>query len=174
MVKSALARKFNYMRRISFMLKVLQRNLALAKKKQEKAWRAAILHKQHTLQRGFTAFRFLEAIGQHKERRLHGLLQKKAAQTMRLVFQELARHREVRQDRRIQAAMAQLKYEKGLLLRHLQLLKQTTAELGVKNRKKANMAARAERHFRKRITGQVVRELVRHARKSGQDRAKVT
>ena len=37
MVKSALARKFNYMRRISFMLKVLQRNLALAKKKQEKA-----------------------------------------------------------------------------------------------------------------------------------------
>ena len=70
--------------------------------------------------------------------------------------------------------MAQLKYEKGLLLRHLRLLKQTTAELGVKNWKKANMAARAERHFRKRITGQVVRELVRHARKSGQDRAKVT
>ena len=72
---------------------------------------------------------------------------------MRLVFQELVRRREVRQDRRIQAAMAQLKYEKGLLLRHLQLLKQTTAELGVKNQKKANMVARAERHFRKRVMG---------------------
>ena len=45
MVKSALARKFNYMRRITFMLNVFKQNLALSKKKQETAWRAAILHR---------------------------------------------------------------------------------------------------------------------------------
>ena len=69
--------------------------------------------------------------------------------------------------------MAHLKYEKGLLLRHLRLLKQITTAQGAKNQKKANMIARAERHFRKRVTSQVIRELVRHARKSGQDRVKV-
>ena len=35
------------------------------------------------------------------------------------------------------------------------------------------MIARAERHFRKHSTSRVIRALVRHARKSGQDRAKV-
>ena len=93
--------------------------------------------------------------------------------TMRLVFQELTRYREARQDRRIQAAMAHLKYEKGLLLRHLRLLKQITAELGIKSQRKTNMVARAERHFRKRTTSKIMRELTRHARRSGLDRAKV-
>ena len=84
-----------------------------------------------------------------------------------LIFQELVKRREIKQDRRIQVAMAHLKYEKGLVLRHIRLLKEVTTVQGVKNQKKANMVARAERHFRKRVTSKVVRELVRHARKSG-------
>ena len=49
MVKGALARKFNYMRRITFMLNLLKSNLTLSKKKQEKAWQAVVLHRQHVL-----------------------------------------------------------------------------------------------------------------------------
>ena len=70
MIKSALARKFNYTRRLLWIIKIFRRNLDRSRLKQQSAWRAAILHRQHTLLRGLKAFKIMGSQAKQKERKL--------------------------------------------------------------------------------------------------------
>ena len=159
MIKNALARKFNYTRRLLWTIKIFRRNLERSRGKQQTAWRAAILHRQHTLLRGFRAFLFVGSLAKHKKRRLDSYLGRKALRVKRSVFHALVSRREAKEEKRIQAAMAQLKYEKCLLLRHLRLMRDTVATLAEKNKKKSNLEARAQRHYRKRTSAKVLSAL---------------
>ena len=71
MIKSALARKFNYTRRLLWILKIFRRNLDRSRAKQQSAWRAAILNRQHTMLRGLKAFQIMGSLAKHKERKLN-------------------------------------------------------------------------------------------------------
>lgn len=162
MVKNALARKFNYTRRLLWTINIFRRNLERSRAKQQAAWRAAILHRQHTLLRGLRAFLFVGSLAKHKQRKLDSYLGRRAYSQKRSVFQVLLSRREAKGEKRIQAAMAQLKYEKGLLLKHLRLLRDTVATLAAKNKRKSNLEARATRHYRKRTSTKVLSALAQH------------